>query len=516
MAKARENEEGELVFPIKKISADRRTGAKHFGEKLTVVIQAVLFIALYAVFALCFKWFRYFSIIVSAVMAIGVLFIEKDAQCKISWLIIFVVSFGLGYILYILADKRVCFGRPMRKFEQIREDTKECVKGAEEIEASDEVKANIDYLDKVGGYAAYTGTKADYYSEGSKVFDDVLSEIAKAQDFVFLEYFMVADGSLLDDFIEVLRDRCAAGVECRLLYDNVGSGNTLSKASKSRLEDAGVELETFSKLVGPINFGMNYRDHRKIAVIDGKVGFVAGCNLTDNCVNRVLMKGTWKDAGIRMEGSAVDGLSLCFMRQWVLATQKELDYSRYLGRYETFDSSSVVIPYAGGPEMGTALCRGVYSKVVDGAKERLYMMSPYLVPDKKLLKKMIQKARDGVDVRMVLPAVPDYEYIHKVSRFNAEKLIKAGAKVYYMEGNFVHAKVMLTENCVTIGSINLDMRAFFEELDNGVYTNDEKVMEDAMADFRHIFACNECARVVAHSLWDRTKTLCCRIISPLM
>lgn len=506
----------EKVVPIRKIWVNARTGLKGAGTNAFVLFQCILMVAIYAVLALVYRPFYFLSWGLTAVTGACVLLCEEDGQCKASWLFVFLVTFGCGYIIYFMADRRVCFGSAMRRFAEIRRRTARYTGEFFVENASQAVFNDCEYLYKTGGFIPYTHTKMRYFSDGAEVFGDIQRRVAEAQDFVFMEYFMVSDGTLLDEFIEIFRDRCAAGVTIKLLYDDVGCAGTLTSETKRRIRAAGVQLEVFSKMLGPANFGMNFRDHRKIVVVDGKTGYVAGANLTDNCVNRNKMTGRWKDAGVRMDGAAVDGLCLCFMRQWEFATQKSLEYPRYLGLYEPYESGAHVVPYAGGPELGGALCRGVYSNVIAGARERLYVMSPYFLPDGEIFHQIRNKALSGVDVRLVLPAVPDYSYIHRVTQYNAEKLIACGAKVYYMSGSFVHAKVMLTENCVVVGSVNIDMRAFFQELDNGVYTDDGEVMEGALADFKDTFCRNEVQGIKSHSAWDRLITALCRLFSPVL
>lgn len=508
--------EDQKPLPIRKIWIDTRTGLKGAATNAFVLFQCILMAAIYALLAILFRPFFYLSVALTVLTAFAVLLCEKDWQCKASWLFVFLITFGCGYIIYFMADKRVCYGSCSRRFADIRRRSARYA-GAYVLEnASAAVSNDCEYLYRAGGFVPYTNTKTRYFSDGAEVFAEIIRRISSAENFVLMEYFMVSDGSLLDELIGVFENRCAAGVEIKLLYDEVGSAGTLTARTVNRIRAAGVDVEVFSKMLGPANFGMNYRDHRKIVVVDGKTGFVAGCNLTDNCVNRNKMTGVWKDAGVRMDGAAVDGLSLCFLRQWEFATQQNVVYPDYLNRYDTYENATHVVPYAGGPELGGALCRGVYANVVAGARERLYIMSPYFIPDGELYNQIKAKALSGVDVRLVLPAVPDYAYIHRVTRYNAEKLIRLGVKVYYMEGAFVHAKVMLTENCVTVGSVNIDMRAFYQELDNGVYTDDKEVMEGALADFRETFCRNVPQEERPHSLADRFVTDLCRLLSPLL
>ena len=251
-------------------------------------------------------------------------------------------------------------------------------------------------------------------------------------------------------------------------------------------------------------------------MVDGKTGYTGGINLIDDCANQRKMEGVWKDSGIRIDGAAVDGLSAQFIRQWQFATREKLDPQKYLNKFDAAENCSLFIPYAGGPEMQGNVCRSVYRDVVLSATEKLYIMTPYLVPDCRFMKLLYKKAAEGVDVRVVLPGVPDYRYIYRITISNARKLIKRGVKVYYSGGEFVHSKVMLTEQVAVVGSVNLDMRAFYQEFDNGVVTDDSGAMEQIASDFEWLFGRNEIAAVSKFNAFNAFVTGALRLISPLM
>lgn len=495
---------------------DFGTGSKAFLTDAFTAAQASLIVLLHAFFALRFVVYFYISVVLTACTAIYVFITEGDTQSKASWLLLFLISFGCGYIIYFLADKRICYGYDRKRYTQIFNRSRPHIGAYEPPATSAAVSNDCEYIYKSGGYIPYTGTDIKYFSDARKLFDNLIGRLEEAQNFIFLEYFIVAEGVLLERLIDVLRRKAAQGVEVRFLCDDVGCQGVLTSSTKKRIKNAGIKLKIFQKLFSPFSFGLNFRDHRKIIVIDGKTGYVGGCNIADECTNQRRMEGIWKDAGVRLDGSAVDGLSLTFLRQWELATREESDYSCYLGRAEKTDNASTVVPYAGGPEISEALCRGVYFNVISSAQQKLYVMSPYLIPDGELFSLIKAKAMSGVDVRIVLPAVPDYPFIYRVTRSNAEKLISFGAKVYFVRNTFVHSKVMLTENCVTVGSVNMDMRAFYQEFDNGVYTDDKCVMSDALSDFERVFAANGEQVPAKHNIFSRLITSLLRVVSPLM
>lgn len=504
------------VKRIHKAWVDVGTGCRAVFTVLLTVAQGCLLILAYAFLATHFKIFFWASVGLTAFTDICVLVCEPDIQSKISWTLLFLASFGMGYIIYILSRKPVTYGISRIRYKKLAKKYGGFFPPFNPEKQEEPVRSDCAYMYDGGGYAPYDGTSAKYYPYARDIMLNIVNRIESAEKFVFMEFFIVADGVFLDRLISIFKRKCAEGVEIRLLYDDVGSAGVLSAYTKSRIKATGVKIKPFKRLLSPFYFGLNYRDHRKIVVVDGETGYIGGFNMIDDCANQRKMEGVWKDSGLRLDGAAVDGLSLTFMRQWELATREKLDCARYLNLYERQENTSVFVPYAGGPEITEPLCRGVYHRIIDGAKQKLYIMTPYLVPDSDTLKALVRKAKEGVDVRLILPGVPDYRYIYRVTQSNARKLMRRGVKVCYASGEFVHSKVVLSENCVAVGSVNMDMRAFYQEFDNGVYTDDKTVMAEVAADFDEVLSRN--------SFEERSKTHpvsafiagILRIVSPLM
>ena len=492
------------------------TGLRAVLCDMLVMLQLAAMVALYC-FA-CYKApiFWYVSLGLTLLTVVYVLICEPDIQSKISWTALLVLSFGCGFYAYVLSRKCVCYFYKRQRFARISKNVQPLVGSFQPKNCSGRVRSDCEYIYKTGGFIPYDGTDAKYYPYARQALDNLIARIDCAEKFVFIEFFIVADGVLLDRLISIFRRKVAEGVEIRFLYDDVGSAGVLSSSAIKRIRSTGVKLKAFSRLFSPFYFGLNYRDHRKIVVVDGKTGYLGGFNLIDDCANQRKMEGIWKDSGLRLDGAAVDGLSLAFMRQWELATREKLDYKKYLDKYDRTSNKSLYAPYAGGPEIKEPLCRGVDMRIIHGAKQKLYIMSPYLVPDSGLMRALKAKVKEGVDVRLILPGVPDYRYLYRVTQSNAIRLIKSGVKVYYSSGEFVHSKVMLSENCAAVGSVNLDMRAFYQEFDNGVYLNDPAVMCDIEADFSEVFSRGgECSNTkqgpfTAFAAWVL------KIVSPLM
>ncbi len=492
------------------------TGLRAVLSDLFIVAQLSLIVALYALACWYVPILWYVCLGLTVVSIVYVWVAEPDLQSRVSWTVLFVLSCGLGFFIYALSRKSICYGFKRLKYNKIAKKVQPLFGAFKVRKCSAEVKADCEYLYRAGGFVSYSHTDLKYYPYAKAAMDNIIARIDAAEKFVFMEFFILADGVYLDRLISVFRRKIAEGVEIRLMYDDVGSAGVLSSSAKKRIRLTGVKLKTFTRLFSPFYFGLNYRDHRKIVVVDGKTGYVGGFNMIDDCANQRKMEGIWKDSGVRLDGAAVDGLSLTFMRHWEFATNEKLDYTKYIDNYDRSLNKSTVVPYAGGPELKEPICRNIYMRVIEGAKEKLYMMSPYLVPDSVMTKAIIAKAKAGVDVRLVLPGVPDYRYLYRVTQANAIKLIKSGVKVYYSSGEFVHSKIMLTEHCATVGSVNLDMRAFYQEFDNGVYSDDKNLMEAVEKDFEEVFARGGQTTNTKQRWYNAVLAAFLKLLSPLM
>ena len=489
------------------------TGLKAVLSDLFIVFQLSVLGVIYSILAHEFPIFFYISVGLTALTMLAVLLFEPDVQSKISWTLLFLISFGSGFYIYILSRQwvcffwhKVCFHNVKKRVGPIENDFTISAERCNDTEK---------YLQSFG-FNTFAGTEVQYYSNARKIMDNLIARIDAAKKYVFLEFFIVADGVFLDRLISIFRRKCAEGVKIYMLYDDVGSAGVLSDFVKKQIRSAGVKLKSFHKLFFPFYFGLNYRDHRKIVVVDGQTGYLGGFNLIDDCANQRKMEGVWKDAGLRLDGAAVDELAVEFIRQWQFATHEKLDKKLFTGNFVPAVNSSRVTVYAGGPEINGYVCRGAYSSIINSAREKLYIMTPYLVPDSRLFKSLIKKAREGVDVRLVLPGVPDYRYIYRVTLSNARRLMKKGVKVWFASGVFVHSKVMLTESEAAVGSVNLDMRAFYQEFDNGAVITDGAALADIEKDFESTFSRNAQAEIKKINPASALINAILRLFSPLM
>jgi len=528
------------VAQIKKITAERRDTRIQSNENRVVriktengrgsalriliiaaiiAVQLGLLIYFYVELAMAFRSYLVFSFVMSLLTCIYVLSTNKNSLSKAVWIIFLLLGFVFSYTVYFLSDERIFFNRPKKKYSRIFKETEGLLGKYREGREPSSSECAARYLYSVGGYPNFTGTECKYYSSGSLFFDDVLAEISRAEKFIFLEFFIVSDGVLMRRFTDIIKRKCEEGVDVRLIYDDMGSNKTLSRKTISQLASAGVRIMPFNRLIPIFSVAMNYRDHRKIVVVDGKRAFSGGVNFADEYINEKRMFGYWKDAGLGLAGDAVRSFTLMFLRQWRYLSSKKEDLAPYLAPQPSRPSEHYVIPFADGLDHKAPIGKGIYELLISGAARRILIMTPYFIPGDTITDLLIAKAHAGVDVKLILPGIPDKAFVYAVSRNNAEKLIDHGVELYCMKQSFVHTKLVIADDSLVVGSINMDLRSFYQQFECAVFTNDPRILNDATLDYEDTL--RESERILPeakkrNNLFRRIFTGVMQIFAPFM
>lgn len=452
-----------------------------------LAIQLGLFIFFHATFILSYEWLILITFIISLITCIYCLSSNKNSHSKAVWIIFLLLFFPFAYMFYLMADERILFMRSGKRYKKIFKDSE---KYFDEHNATCDnliVANDCKYLNNAGGFTTYNNTKLKYFSSGASAFDDILERLKSAKNYIFIEFFIISDGNLLNRILDILKEKAKLGLDIRIIYDDFGSKKALSRKTKKKIKSYGIKLCPFNKITPFFSVILNFRDHRKIIVIDGKTAYSGGINLADEYVNEKRLHGYWKDAAIRLDGQAVDGFSLIFLRQWEFLTKIKEDYSKFLNQYEHYENKSIAIPFADGLDYSASIGKNAYQNMIASASKKIYIMTPYFIVDDSISELLISKAISGVDVRIIIPEIPDKAFVYGVTRNNAEKLMDYGVKVYCMNKSFVHSKLLLTENSAVVGSINMDLRSFYQQFECAVYLNDKQAMDDILADFENTF-----------------------------
>lgn len=461
-------------------------------------------------------WYLITLAVISILTAIGVLSSHRNGQTKAVWVLFVLVFFPFGFVIYFMSDDRIMYNIQRKRHRRIYAKTEFLVKEYADTRVARGMVSNCRYLKRAGGFVPYSDTEVKYYPSAGATVDDMLESLKSAEKFVFIEYFAISDGVLLDKFLNILENKMKVGVDVRIIYDDMGS-RSISLKTRKRIRLAGGQIRIFNRLLSRFSFALNYRDHRKILVVDGKVAYTGGFNLADEYVNIKRLHGYWKDAGLRLKGEAIDAVTLIFLRQWEYVTRQSVNYQSFLNLYEKEECVGTVLPFACGPEFQLPICKTVYENIISSAREKLYIMTPYFVPDESFTQCLINCALCGVDVRVVLPSVPDKKYVYVLTRDNAEKLIKYGIKIYYLKDSFVHSKIMASEECAAVGSANLDMRSFYQQFENAVIFDNKETLKSVFDDFENLFSDCDCPQLPSkNGLIKSVAVKALNLIAPLM
>lgn len=496
-------------------------------------------IALLVLFQLAMMWLvtyllkvnaaiLYMAIDVVALFAVFSLINRHDSSAyRIAWIVIVLTIPIFGLFLY-LAWGRVDFNKRERGaiqksftagFANLTQD--EAVLAALHREHSE--CAPFATALRNNGYPAYDRTDADYFPSGEAYFDRLLDDLRSAEKFIFIEYFIVATGVLWDRVHTVLLEKIHAGVEVRLLYDDVGCFFKIPSNFDKLLAAEGFKVAVFSPAHRFVSdFYLNYRNHQKIVVVDGRIGYCGGVNLADEYININSKFGHWKDVGIRLEGLAVRSLTVTFLQMWDISVHHVgEDFSRYLLEQPAEAAYGWFQPYADGPAnnpVNPAL--DLIRQAAGGARDYLWMTSPYLIIDNELSSDLCLAARGGVDVRIVTPAIPDHWYVGVVNRENYRHLLESGVRIFEYTPGFIHAKLLvLDDRCATVGSVNLDYRSLFLHYENGVFLCGAPAVMDVKRDIEQTIALSREITLdeILHRPWYRKVTgAIFNLFSPLM
>ena len=345
------------------------------------------------------------------------------------------------------------------------------------------------YLWKKAGFPVYQNTDVRFYKDTCEALEAQKEELKKAEKFIFMEYHAIQDSTAWAGIEAILKEKAASGVDVRVFYDDMGSIGFLSKPFVKRLQSEGIKCKVFNPVMPVLNVFMNNRDHRKITVIDGKVGFTGGYNLADEYFNLTHPYGQWKDSGIRLEGEAVRSLTVIFLRLWSALEKEKEDLSGFFPEVSCDASAQgFVQPYSDSPLDGERTGENVYLNLIKGAQDYVYITTPYLIIDDEMKRELTMAAERGVDVRIVTPGIPDKKLIYSVTRSYYAGLATRGVRIYEYEPGFIHAKQFLADGEIAaVGTINLDFRSLYLHFENGCLFYDCPAVADLKTDFDELF-----------------------------
>ncbi len=458
---------------------DKRRAKSHglfrAGSVLSVLILQVVFIVILARVVQQYAWQFYFFIEILSALLVFALVSDTDHNRQF-WVVILLALPGFGFILYFFwGSERKDFS-DHETLRGIEEKAKNRLPdNKEELEALGSVHPNKIQLARFlarDGFPVYQNTSVRYFPVGDDMEEAFLEDLKAAKKSIFLEYFIIYNGEWWQKIEDVLVTKAQEGLDVRLLIDDFGSLFMDVNEMKKELGKSGIRLYSFEPIHRRImSLSFNYRNHQKITVIDSTVAYTGGVNLADEYVNRIVRFGHWQDSAVRLEGEAVWSLTNIFLAMWENCSRSSEDHSEdFRPLYGTGDKGYVQ-PFSGGPHRAPDNpVEGVYTRMINKARDYIYITTPYLILDERMKASLIEAAMSGVDVRIITPRIYDKWYVYMVTVSNYGKLLEHGVKIYEYVPGFIHEKdVVSDDECAICGTINLDYRSLYIHHENGVF-----------------------------------------------
>lgn len=492
-----------------------------------VTITALICLLQVGFFLLEILRFSNYYVVIAAVLrclslaaVIRIIWMHNNPAVKLAWIVPILLFPLLGGVLY-LAFGHVFIPRKLRNsMQRTDEQVKKSLKQDEEIldglkQQNPAVANQCRYLSSYSDTPVWTDTATTYFPDGESYWKHLLLDLEQAEHFIFMEYFILGEGVMWNSVLDILERKVKEGVEVRLIYDDVGSVFVLPKNYYEVLEKKGIKCVAFNKLIPFMSLILNNRDHRKIVVIDGKMGYTGGINISDEYINVKHPYGDyWKDTGIRIEGEAVWNFTVMFLQMWNMSRFTEEDYSMFRHEFiEKPTAKGYVQPYRDTPFDDEIVGENVYLNILGYAKRYVYIMTPYLVVDYEMQTALKLAAKRGVDVRIILPGVPDKKTIYWLSQSHYGNLIESGIKIYQYTPGFLHAKCVLCDDeLATVGTINFDYRSFYHHFECGVFMYQADALADIRKDMEESFELSEQITLE----WCRKKFVKINVIGPIL
>ena len=510
-----------MLRPLKRV---RNLFNRRFFIALLILAQIAL-IALMLIRSLRLKWLGDLLALFSIITALHLLTRNDKSAFKLSlvFLILLFPVFG-GAFYWIFHFQTTPLGY-RRKIARIEKASKQAF-AAKESDFEDACRAlpscrkQIQYLKANTPFPIYQNTKTSYFSSGKDMLDSLLTDLACAKHYIFLEYFIIEDGVMWRSILEALCERVKAGVDVRIIYDDLGCFLSLPSNYAKQLREYGIQCELFNRFRPFLSSTQNNRDHRKICVIDGKIAYTGGINLADEYIGERVKYGKWKDNAIRLCGDGAWSFAVMFLQTWSALTLKGEDFESYRPKSSAPPcSDGFVLPYADSPMDPENVAEHIYLRMIEQAQRYLYITTPYLMVEDGMLSALRLCAKSGVDVRIITPEIPDKKTVHFTTRSYYKPLIDAGVRIYEYKGGFMHAKTFLSDDTVaSVGTANLDFRSLYLHFECGVCLYRASTIEAIKADYLQTLShCREitqkdCKKGVIVAFFQNV----CRLFAPLM
>ena len=491
-----------------------------------MVLQIMMLVSVYNWFVDYIPYFRVAITAFTATMVIYLYNCDMDPSGKLTWMIIISMAPVPGAIF--LEFTRTDWGHRVvaKRIALFVEDSRHAIVQSEDVmkQLKKDGSGTDDlctYINRSGCFPIFDNTEVTYFPVGEKKFEALLEELEKAQSYIFMEYFIIEEGYMWGKVLEILARKAKQGVEIRVMYDGMCEISLLPHDYPARMRQIGVQCKAHTPITPFLSTNYNYRDHRKILVIDGKVAFNGGINMADEYINRVERFGHWKDTAVMVRGDAAKSFTLMFLQMWSIS-DPESDYKKYIQvpSVPMEHPSGFVMPYADCPLDEDKVGENVYMDILYRATDYVHIMTPYLILDGELERALTYAAERGVEVKIILPGIPDKKTAYALAKSHYKSLARAGVQLYEYTPGFVHAKVFVSDDCKgVVGTINLDYRSLYHHYECATYLYQTDCIKDMEADFQDTLSkCREVTpeTIRQEKLFYKVLGSVLKLVAPLM
>lgn len=501
-----------------------------YGRTVFVVLA---FLVQFALMIVTYIHLRDYSLVVyGAFVILGALVVlhlfngRENPDLKLVWMLPILIFPVFGALLYLAITTQPGTKMIQKRLEKLGKETESYVIQDENVktqleEESQKMGHFADYLYSYDHCPVYSDTQATYYPLGDDQFQDILTELKKAEKFIFLEYFIVEEGVMWNSILEILKEKAKEGVEVRFMYDGMCVLALLPYFYPKMMQQEGIQCKMFSPIRPLFSSHYNNRDHRKILVIDGKVAFTGGTNLADEYINEKQRFGHWKDTAVMIKGKAVERFTYLFLEMWNISEQKPEDYEKYRSpQMDDIRVDGYFIPYGVSPFGQERIGKRVYLDILNTAQKYVHIMTPYLILDYEMIMALVYAAKRGIDVKIIMPHIPDKRAAFALAKTYYNELLEAGVSIYEYTPGFVHAKIFVSDDeKAVVGTVNLDYRSLYHHFECGVILYRNSEISEIEKDYEETL--KKCQVVTEkdykrQSMVDRITGKVLRIFAPLM
>lgn len=478
----------------------------------TTVIVLLLILQIYVI-AAGYIWFQQYQIhiqvaglIIASASVLYLINSDMDSTAKLTWMLVVLPMPILGglFLLYTKIDwgyngmKRQIMGNVEKTSPLLHQNDSVLA----ELKTSHSTAFNLAKYLSFGDnhFPVYKNSQVTYFPSGEAKFAELKKQLRQAKHYIFMEYFIIDEGMMWGEILSILEEKVAEGLEVRVMYDGMIEMTTLSFDYSKRLERLGIKSKAFAPLSPFLSTYYNYRDHRKIVVIDGEVAFTGGVNLADEYINEIERFGHWKDTAVMVQGRAVDTFLILFLQMWGTIKDEASEVEPYLGLHENkLATDGFIIPYGDSPLDDEKVGENVYIDILNHARDYVHIMTPYLILDSEMEHALRFAAERGVDVKIIMPGIPDKQIPYYLAKTYYKSLLASGVKIYEYSPGFVHAKVFVADDSRSVvGTINLDYRSLYHHFECAAYLYHSSEIPKIERDFQATLA--DCRQVTQETL----------------